>query len=900
MRFQNNLPGKLGSKEYAHTFLREQTEDPVDPDTQQGEFQVAVIEKPIHTPLEEQVAAEKHKVVPLQIGASPLSSEGHHVHNEDESLLKLLDQVSKGFISIHVSDKVTGLDMAHSQIDFLNEKETKEIIGQMIEDDFDTFLKSSPDAEVVKRKLKKCKDFVANLYSLSSKEEVEKCFDSFSTVVNEDPFEITQEMPIPVLTPDTDIEKEKRTKELKNLALKYAQARDEGRSADMETIDRSIGFGEKGEFMEFVNQIKSTTLEDNNFLNNLLDPETPEAITEEKLREDLAHARGIFAEQIRKHKQELRDKKSKLRKLWEQLGTTEKQIPEAEKSQNYKLVEDLYNTRKKQLAEYLLSQSEQESHIFNQKTNAWEDKIVTKGQKIFNQSEKEFDLLHKQTIESMSPVEVGIAKKTLHAWANLKPWKRVAISSAFITFAGASLGTVGFSAILATFGIRATRGIIGATVAQGVGKYVDGIQKKKLEDEKMEKMQEYMNTVDINNFLEKEKEMAEVFRNQKNQEKRNLLKKAGWMALAGGVANVGLSYGVGSMNTFGSPKTGAIDTLKGGKPSTVDGIQRPKIGIEKNDSVPPPVKHDPVGIDLSEKGYIQTIKELQSKILSDFDEDPSKMSPEVKDIVGSRPEDLAIKLKLWKPGEGASAYGLKGEQLVYDSQTNSISIKHIDGSSDALTKGDEVIGYKGEYLAPKVEPALPNNLGSAEFVPPVVDGKTGSIAHVFNMAQDQKMYEVVHGSKHTLYFKNLPIASGESLEKYGILTGNVPLDEKYIFDTSESARAVRLNYQEVMYRENIALVQSNGGSTFSSMVVRTSPEEFFSLVTKDDTIDLLYYGKKISSASIPDINSKGYQSFVLDDSLKGEGLLGMGSKYTPILKSFIEKAPSPEKLGLKK
>lgn len=423
-----------------------------------------------------------------------------------------------------------------------------------------------------------------------------------------------------------------------------------------------------------------------------VDKKVVEGVSEEELRENLAHAREFFASESVKYKNTIREKKKWYKNLATDLGFPGRQMPEIDKHPELIEAERQYMEAKIQLRLKMIGEREYIS-----------EKIIT-------QAEDEYEKLQKKIIESVPPLEKGIITKSFEKWAKLPLPARVALSTALITGLGVSLGTVGVAGAVGAGAYRMGRGLAGGVAAQFVGKKVDSVYRKESRQRTDEALKNYAGVFDSDKFEEKERELMKFFESEENQKKRDRLKKAGIIMATG----AGVAVGSGVLMTEGqdlihhvhnssetvTPSGGGSHikaTLGGDKdvsnirvaPKTVDAIKAPT-------SVPAEI--EPIKVELSSKGYIDTFSKLQQDLAEKYP-NVKTTPPEVAKILDSTPEKLAIKFGFYKPSaEFESAVGMKGDHLIFDKSGNLV-LENAKGSQTIFdAKTGTIHEYNGKML----------------------------------------------------------------------------------------------------------------------------------------------------------------------------------------------------------
>jgi hypothetical protein len=503
-----------------------------------------------------------------------------------------------------------------------------------------------------------------------------------------------------------------------------------------------------------------------------------ETLSEDQLRENLAQAREVFAGESIKYKNSLREKKGAFRKVMTDLGFPGRQMPEIDKSPEFLQAEKNYIEAKKnlrvQLQDVLYKEKRDEGNkIFDTiptdkpiseadhvRLNELTDKFIGKYTALnIREAEDEYAKFQRKIIESTPQLEKGIITKAFDKWARLPLPVRVALSATLITGLSVAFGTVGTASALGVGGYRVVRGVLGGGASQIAGKYVDSVQKKKSKERKEEAMEDYAGEFDIDKFEEREKELMQFFEGEENQKKRDRLKKAGIMMGFGAGVSVGLGelhQAVSHMDIAPSGGSAHMDSVGGSKDisqlrspiKTFDGIKAPSNAVE------------PIRVELSSKGYIDTFAKLQQDLAEKYP-NVKTTPPQVAEILDSTPEKLAIKFGFYKPSsEFESAFGMKGDHLVFDKTGNLV----LENAHGAQTIFDAKAGVVHEYSG-KMFDAETGKISAdvAHVDHPVVEAPlktmipTPSVSEVISeqVPQESVAEAVVNGATSTEYPDNV-------------------------------------------------------------------------------------------------------------------------------------------------
>ena len=280
-------------------------------------------------------------------------------------------------------------------------------------------------------------------------------------------------------------------------------------------------------------------------------PSVPE-MTEAEIEAGLETARKEYVSQLVGWKNKTRENKYKFNTLIQNLYKTadntreqlgfKRKMPPLPKSEEFQIAERAYQELKKKRATSIMAS------FLRKNSETVGEKVGTFSEDLLESVKKERDLIQKLMAESVPPLEKGIITKGIEKWAKIPLAKRVLITSALMTAIFLPFGTVAVGAVAGAGAYRVARSFAGASVGVGVGKIADKIMQKGSADRTKEALEKYALEmgVDMGNYEEREKELAEFFEKEENQVKRNRLKKAAAVVVAGGVANAGASMLAGS------------------------------------------------------------------------------------------------------------------------------------------------------------------------------------------------------------------------------------------------------------------------------------------------------------------------------------------------------------------
>ena len=440
-----------------------------------------------------------------------------------------------------------------------------------------------------------------------------------------------------------------------------------------------------------------------------LSPEESEKI-EREMRATLDAARESFAVHEADYKTKVREGKKMFRSVMEKLGAPGKQRPPLEREAEHAEAEKAYLEAKWNLRNFISGRNIKEIEGVGDGSvpdpEGVQIKKIDVG--VFEQAEKEYRLLQDRLREAMPEKEKSTIEKCFQKWNSLPLAQRVVLSSALLTAGGVALGTVGVSGALAALGWRATRAFVGTNIGLAAGKMYGNAKEKEITEKREEYLNEYgSNSVrEKDQFIEEEKNLDEFFKNEKGEMMKNQIKKGLVTAAVAGVSTVGLGMAGQAVMGESAPSSGKVsgntmDTAP--KPKAVDAnttsvkswfdkfvTDNKKTSIKLSPAqvaesspqrvdVPFDIKgYEPVGVELSDKGFIDTVSQLKENLQD------HNVSPAVQKLLSQSPEKIAMDLGLYKPGEVAeSAFGLQGEELTMNANGD-IALMHNDGSVNIL------------------------------------------------------------------------------------------------------------------------------------------------------------------------------------------------------------------------
>lgn len=441
-----------------------------------------------------------------------------------------------------------------------------------------------------------------------------------------------------------------------------------------------------------------------------------QAEMDEELREKVADARKVFAELEVEYKKEVWDAKGKYEKIMASLGASGKQRQLPDTSPEYREAQAAYMEAKWNLKNFIANRDVKEvpfnysNSLIGPELGA--TRVIDVG--ALEQAEKEYRLFRNEITKLTPEKQKNIITKSLEGWTKLSLPKRYAISLAFLTVGGYALGSMTVGALVGAAAQRTVRTLGGTALAMGAGTKFDGIKRKEIKKAQEERRDEYNVQAETTKeeFVKKEAALKEAYEEEERVAKRNQFKKMGIMAAVAGVSNVGIGMGMNALT--GAPVPAGVKvnpevetskpTVTPQKPSVMDKLLRqvPEKTVEAPASK---IYVDPVKVDLSSKGFIDTVRGLKEQLVG------KPMSPKLAELMTQKPEKIAMDLGLYKPGQAAeSAFGLKGEYLAVDAE-GEISLVHSDGTTiDKLFDGEKVNPYTGKMFGAE----LPVPAGAVE------------------------------------------------------------------------------------------------------------------------------------------------------------------------------------------
>lgn len=600
--------------------------------------------------------------------------------------------------------------------------------------------------------------------------------------------------------------------------------------------------------------------------------------TEDSLREDLAKARESFAKYEAEYKQKINEDKKGYHKLMASLGVPEKQRVLSPKTPEYLEAEKAHMEAKWNLKNFFAGINiekvpfEYTNSLIGPEEGAM--KIIDVG--VTKQMENEARVFLKRVEDFMPEKEKGEWRKRLdkglEMWSKVPLAARLPLTTLVLVGGTYLLGNIGVAAALTAGGIRLGRAGVGTAAALGAGKYFDGIKRKKIEKDTEERQTEYGGSALYEKeVFNKEDEILKQKIEKENKDiKNNRLKKAGIMAAVGGLTTLGTGVAQGMYMGDGVPEGAKVkpnlapdsklkvpETTEGKGPTLMDKLLR-ETPLQK-------VYIDPVKVDLSSKGFIDTVHQLQEQLHG------KPMSPKLAELMAQKPEKIAMDLGLYKPGQAAeSAFGLQNEYLAVDAE-GEISFVHSDGTTiDKLFDGEKVKPYAGKMFdadklatsavpeetirAPKVAEVLP--VKAEPIVSPVPQPELsiragtpesiGADVAVTTTSLLEKNGKVEALVSHGVEIAT-PIPGYKDVQD--MISGKLPLQKDFQFSPDSGAR---LEYNKFFEKTLISMDPNLRSQMFDYRLSIPYKGGQFNVFQKGKDITILLNGEKIGSTQLID------------------------------------------------
>ena len=473
-------------------------------------------------------------------------------------------------------------------------------------------------------------------------------------------------------------------------------------------------------------------------------------LSAEELERNLDNARSEYATRLTEWKNKTRAKKNIFSKVLSDLGV-ERHLPNSEKPQELKDAEVAYIEAKKQKNKALFSQSE-----------GWQRKdrkgqIIERYQfnpSLVDQTEKEYEQLQKQLLETIPPLEKGIVTKMFEGWAKLPRYQRIALSTTLMTGTSFLFGGAAASGVAAYAGYRAIRSLSGAAVAQGAGRLVDKVANQTNKNFKANVSYEYGKSISEENFEEKERELMQRLEEHEKHLKQGRAVKAAIMVGAGGVTSAGanllqtitnfdplhLGGGGGSAVSEHIPKTRIDETLAENHAKA--DVTAPKEVLSESETILHPKGEEAltteipkesvsevvpeavaekvlpeVKVELSSRGFIADLENMKMKLIEQYG-GADKVPAQYEHLMDTTSTKLAEEFGFYDPEKGLSGMGLKGESLHLD-KNGDLVYEKLGGAKETIfdAESGEVKKFAGKMFSPDQEGVTPESEVTEEVSP---------------------------------------------------------------------------------------------------------------------------------------------------------------------------------------
>lgn len=584
-------------------------------------------------------------------------------------------------------------------------------------------------------------------------------------------------------------------------------------------------------------------------------------------------------------KNQIRSKKSKFRRVLQDLGV-DKQLPEDEEPKELVEARKAYIAAKKlKYKDYLVDEIVTPNRE-QRPLGLLDAEVNSKRYDLLDMVEAEDEALLKRISENLPPVEKGILGRGLDTWRTMPRYQRIAISSALAMTAGI-IGGAGVGATAVYGGMRAGRAILGAIGGQGLAGVLGSRDEEKNAKSKKEAFGEYTKGIDVENFERKEKERMVFAEKLQNEKKRQTLKKGLALSAAVGVTNLGFDIdmpsgsvvnsdinlpGKGTLNVpndFGDvdKHLDKLEKTRLAVPETLDSdnqldnLEQLKPATEDNNAIVTEAK-----VELSSKGFLQDMHNLKAKIMAEYGgEVPDSLKP----IMEKTPADLAKAFHFYDSNTNASGLGFKGEALEVDSMGN-VYYEHLDGTKQVLfdAQKGEFHHFDGEMIAPKSgtvpgSEIYPNGKIGDDVYPKVDFGGDKKLAPDFIPTTPVSGTEVLEGD---------PIFKTEAVS---VLDVKDTTDEEIAKQLAGETKAV-----EIPSEEPVVLTDENAmpNDAVSKMHIPLENGKSVEVFSVGDNNFVSYDGMRIGQEGT--IN--GHKALVLDDNFQD------GEQYRNVRSAFVK------------
>jgi len=589
---------------------------------------------------------------------------------------------------------------------------------------------------------------------------------------------------------------------------------------------------------------------------------------DEKIEQNLESTRREYATHLIEWKNAIRIKKSKFRKVLADLGV-DRQLPQEPEPEELVEARSAYIKAKKEKNKALI---ESMLHVPNQAQRPlglFEAVASENRDKLSEEVEKEFGLLQELISKGISvdgkpaplekgvQLERGVILRGLDIWRNLNQMQRLAITST-VVFGAGMFGGLGILGAASFSGMRAVKSIgrsaAGVATSLGAGRVVDVVYDSKNERSKNTAFKKYLSEINFDNFDEKEKEIMKFLDEEKDEKKRQMLKKALVMGLAAGATNVGIGiadsiYGVKSPILTEQPKISPnVSDVSPNTPEInyLDKLPEapttPEVSIDNSTSPVLPngleLKPESVGelesgssaveavptdvpeakVNLSSKGFIQDIHKLKAEILAEYHDKPIPEAVQTK-ILSVPSAKLAEQLGLYDGAHNASGVGLKGEQLIF--KDGGIFYGGINGEEKSLFNPltGEVHKFAGEFVSAEV-PDVPEKVvdlsSSGVATTDTVSGNSSGTEELLGdpitTADEIKLTDPSLGVSEVPVEQPVVLTNEQNLNiETNIPKNDVVPDLKIPVDGGKSVDVMSLGGQRVVTFEGLPIGHEEGG-----------------------------------------------------------------------------------------
>lgn len=603
-----------------------------------------------------------------------------------------------------------------------------------------------------------------------------------------------------------------------------------------------------------------------------------------KINEAIEETGKEYSAQYVDWKNQIRSKKSKFRRVLQDLGV-DKQLPEDEEPKELVEARKAYIAAKKlKYKDYLVDEIVTPNRE-QRPLGLLDAEVNSKRYDLLDMVEIEDEALLKRISENLPPVEKGILGRGLDTWRAMPRYQRIAISSALATTAGI-IGGAGVGAAAVYGGMRAGRAILGAIGGQGLAGVLGSKYEEKNATNKKEAFGEYTKGIDVENFERKERERMVFAEKLQNEKKRQTLKKGLALSAAVGVTNLGFDIDMPSVSAVNSdinlPGKGTLnvpndfgdvdkhlDKLEKTRlavPETLDSdnqldnLEQLKPATEDNNAIVTEAK-----VELSSQGFLQDMHNLKAKIMAEYGgEVPDSLKP----IMEKTPTDLAKAFHFYDPENNASGLGFKGESLAVESNGD-IVYEHLDGTKQIIFDAQ-----KGEFRHFDGEMITENNKVPGSDIYP--NGKIGDdVYSKLDFGGDKKLA--------TDFVPSATVSSSEVLEGDPILKTEAvsvldvkdTTDEEIAKQLMGETKAVEIPSEEPVVLTDENAMPNDGVSKMHIPLENGKSVEVFSVGDKNF---VSYDGMRIGQEGT--IN--GHKALVLDDNFQD------GEQYRNVRSAFVK------------